>query len=230
MKASTLIDITACETVLGYEFIDKSLLVKAFTHSSFANEHRQLKDNERFEFFGDSILGFIVSEYLFLGDKSRDEGDMTRLKQQIVSKNPLSQASVKLGLDKFLLLGEGERLNFAQNGKSICENLFESVVCAIYLDGGIEPTKKFVYNSLLKDFDFSCPTENSKGELQEYVQKYKLGELFYTYEEDNSGIKPMFFAKVFLKDELLAEGSGESKKSASAVCASLALKKLKTKR
>ena len=111
-----------CEERLGYSFKDKTLLRTCFTHSSYSHEHGG-KNNERLEFFGDSILGFVVTEYLFDKFPGEGEGQLTLYKQQIVSRKPLAEAIVRLGLNDYILYGEGERKNAPEHHEAACENL-----------------------------------------------------------------------------------------------------------
>ena len=222
----TQIDFKECEKALNYSFKNKNLLFQCFTHASYANEHKNVYDNERLEFFGDSILGFIVTEYLF--DKyQQNEGSLTAIKQKIVSKKPLAKASIHWGFDKFLMLGEGEKRQTANSRESLCENLFESIVASIYIDGGLKEAKRFVFDKLISILDFENQTD-SKSEFQEYVQKRKLGEIEYV-EVSVSGPahKPVFTFSVSLNGKILATESGSSKQEAQKKCALTALKKLK---
>ena len=134
-----------CEEKIGYSFKDKLLLRTCFTHTSYSNEHGE-ESNENLEFLGDSILNFTVAEYLFKAH-SGDEGDMTKRRAELVSTEPIGEAVRRMGLDEFLLVGEGEK-----NRKpklNMCADLFEAVVAGIYLDGGEERAKKFIYDNLL---------------------------------------------------------------------------------
>ena len=144
-----------CEEVLGYTFKDKVLLRACFTHSSYAHEHGGEKNNERLEFFGDSILGFVTAEYLMAKYPDLDEGRLTAYKQQLVSREPLSRAIEKSGLDQFLMYGEGEKKNSKENHQSANENLYEAIVAGIYIDGGIEEVKKFVKRTLFSKININ---------------------------------------------------------------------------
>ena len=128
-----IFDVGNCEEIIGFSFKDKSLLRQCFTHSSFSHEHKSFGNNERLEFFGDSILGYCVAEYLYKKYPSADEGELTEMKQNLVSHKPLSEAIERLGLGEFVLYGEGEKHNF-KNRSAVCENLFEAIVAGIYLD------------------------------------------------------------------------------------------------
>ncbi len=225
----TTIDISLAEEIIGYSFKDKKLLVECFTHSSFTNEHKGYKNNERLEFFGDSILGFIVTEFLFEKNSGFDEGKLTEKKQKIVSKKPLSQAIIKLGLDKLLLLGEGEK-NSKVKSENLAENLFEALVAGIYIDGGIDVAKKFVYDKLLSCEDCIDQRTDFKGAFQELVQKKRLGEIKYEQVKvDGPAHNPEFTMQLKLNGKVLATEKGSSKQKAEQKCAEIALQLLKTK-
>lgn len=159
------------EKKLGYFFKDKNLLKRALTLSSADSN----LNNETFEFFGDAILEFIVSERIF--DDKSSEGNLTERRKALVSDDALTPVSIKLGLDKALIRGSGDTRN-----KKAIPSVYESVVAAIYLDGGMGAAKKFVFNTL--DFDVR-PAENNKGELQEFLQS--LGEKRPVYTHKNVG-------------------------------------------
>ncbi|MDE5897007.1 MAG: ribonuclease III, partial [Clostridia bacterium] len=148
------------EQAIGYAFRDRALLKTCFTHRSYTNYCGE-PNNERLEFLGDAVLGMCVTEKLFL-DCAADEGKLTELRKQYVSKNALSRAEAKAGLMRFLRYSGGES---NVNGKT-ASNLFEAVVAGIYLDGGIDEVKKF-----LTRFLTVTETENYKTLLQELVQE-----------------------------------------------------------
>ena len=225
-----------CEEKLGYSFKDKTLLRLCFTHPSYAHEHGGVKDNERLEYFGDSILGFITAEYLMQKFPDAKEGLLTDYKQQLVSCEPLSMAIEKSGLYEFLMFGEGEKRSSPEKHRSAKENLFEAIVAGIYIDGGLEEAKKFVKRTLFNkvqlvkaksnDMALSCRPTDYKGKLQEYVQKYKLGTLLYV-EKDRTGPdhEPMFTMAVVIDDKEIAFAKGRKKSDAEKEAAKIALEK-----
>ena len=225
-----------CESQIGYQFKDKNLLIKAFTHASYTNENASAKDNERLEFLGDSVLGLVVAERLFLTVKEGDEGCLTRLKQRLVSKKPLSKSIIDAGLDKLIIMGKGEQKQFEGGRVSITENLFEAIVGAIYLDGGITPAKEFIFKML--DFDrvlsqtddLSNNNSDHKTSLQHFVQKNKLGEIQYK-EISVSGPphNPTFTMAVIINDKVIATEQGQSHKKAEQRAAFKALQILTNK-
>ena len=229
-----------CEEKLGYSFKDKTLLRLCFTHSSYAHEHGGVKNNERLEYFGDSILGFITAEYLMQKFPNADEGLLTDYKQQLVSCEPLSKAVEKSGLYEFLMFGEGEKRNSPEHHRSAMENLFEAIVAGIYIDGGLEETKKFVKRTLFsktqlvgesKKKSLGCKPTDYKGKLQEYIKKYKMGTLLYV-EKDRQGPdhEPLFTMAVTVNDKEIAFAKGRKKSDAEKEAARIALEKLESQK
>ncbi len=227
-----IFDINGCEEKIGYTFKNKMLLRQCFTHSSYANEHGE-QDNELLEFFGDSILEYVVTEYLFKHTKG-NEGRLTKERADIVSKYPLLKSVLSLGLDKFVLLSRG----LADNNKiedKLYSSIYEALVAGIYLDGGIMPVKNFINRTLIADYEKNKkskeekkkPNEDFKSRLQEYVQKKKLGSIRYELLwKKGPDHMPKFRVAVLLNGARIAEGEGDSKKSAEMASANVALKKI----
>lgn len=234
MNTDLVIDYAGAEKAIGYVFKDKSLLINAFTHSSFTNEHKDCKSNERLEFLGDSILGYIIAEDLFKKYPDDDEGMLTLKKQSLVSKTPLSQATISAGYDRFLLLGEGGKRELTTSKTSLCENLFEALVAAIYLDGGITSAKKFVFSHLsAKDAATEANVGDSiadyKSELLHIVQKRHLGEI--TYEEVSKtgpSHAPLFKMVLKIDSKPISIGTGSSHKIAEKSAAKAAIEILQS--
>lgn len=245
-----------CERKIGYSFKDKNLLRQCFTHASYSHEHKNEPSNERLEFFGDAILEYCISEYLYAKYPDCDEGKLTKYRQDLVSGKPLAEAIKKSGLDEFILYGEGERKNFSGNHAAACENLFEAIVAGIYTDegGGLEAAKKFIFDKLVADKktekkqtvpknkeikpvknvkSASAPkaVKDPKSALQEYVQKYKLGEVVYG-EKSRKGPshQPIFEMSVSVGGKELAVGEGKRKTEAEKSAAAKALKILGAKK
>lgn len=215
-----MIQTAEIEKIIGYTFRDKNLLETAFTHSSFSNEHH-VENNEKLEFLGDSVLNFVVAELLYLSSLE-DEGAMTVSRASIVSREPLAAAIQKLGLLKYLRIGVGvsKTRNWSTKFKS---NLFESILGAIYLDGGMESAKHFVYNHLGRDIAHSAAIDY-KSRLQEFKQA-KFNDQTLEYVTEDNGRKE-FVSKVYLGEELIGEGKGRKKKLAEREAAKAALKKI----
>ena len=213
-----LFDCKKIEKIIHYCFKDKNLLKTAFTHSSYANQN-SVKSNERLEYLGDSILGFVVAEQLF-NNFDVEEGQLSKWRSKLVNTDSLSNIIERLKLDEFLLLG-GSFKNQPLT-KSIKENLFESIVGAIYLDSSLDKTRRFITRFV----DTSCVAKKDnfdyKSKLQELVQKTKGANLVYfTYE--NPLETGDFVAEVYINDIFVARTSSCSKKEAQMECAKLAL-------
>ena len=229
-----IFDIGECEERIGYSFKNKMLLRQCFTHSSYAYEHGE-DDNELLEFFGDSILEFVITEYLYKNAKG-EEGELTKERADIVSKKPLLSLVLKLGLDKFVLLGKGLENNNRLEEK-LYSSIYEAVVAGIYLDGGLTPTKNFIKNTLIKEYELNKKAKEQKAKkqvvsdykskLQEYIQKKKLGSIAYELLwKKGPDHKPTFRVAVTLNGARISEGEGASKKIAEMQAAGSALKKI----
>jgi ribonuclease-3 len=131
------------ESLIGYKFKNPLLLSQALTHSSYANENA-VSSNERMEFLGDVVIGFVVSDYLYSISPELDEAEMSQIRAELVNKKSLSFFSRSIELGRFLFLGKGEKLNGGQDKDSILADAIEALTGAIYLDGGLEPAKKFL--------------------------------------------------------------------------------------
>ena len=225
-----IFDIAEIEERIGYTFKDKMLLRKCFTHSSYAHEHGT-DDNELLEFFGDAIIEFVVTEYLFK-HAAGDEGKLTVKRAALVSRDPLLNEIKELGIEKHVLLGKGQEKT-TNTEEKLFSSVYEAIVAGIYLDGGIVSAKKFITNTLLKNFGDKERAEKkslgceSKNRFQEYVQKRKLGSVFYeTLSKTGPDHLPEFRVAAVLNGTVVAEGKGSTKRLAEAAAAALALKKL----
>ncbi|NLO46798.1 MAG: ribonuclease III [Clostridiales bacterium] len=217
------------EDLLGYTFKNKSLLEKALTHSSYANEKGKGRQssNERLEFLGDSVLGFFVAEHLFKNNKNLPEGDMTRLRAELVCEQSLVKVANKLNLGDYLRLGKGEEQGGGRKRASILADAVEAVLAAIYLDGGKKNAQKFVLDHLLTLMDEEHNFPDHKTALQELVQK-KGGES-PTYKlagESGPDHQKVFYSEVWIKGNLAGKGSGRSKKEAEQAAAGAAIRSL----
>lgn len=203
--------IECAERAIGYVFKDKSLLRRALTLSSADRKN----SNEALEFFGDAVLEFIVSERIYA--EGGDEGQMTERRKWLVSDTALAPVSEKLGLDKCLIHGKNDG-----NNKKAVPSVFEAVAAAVYLDGGLEEAKKFVYSSL--DFSRLNPIRNYKGELQELLQSHGCPPPEYSRKELGNPQRPDFIAEVTVFGEKFT-GRGESARQAEQDAARCALQK-----
>lgn len=227
-----IFDIDGIEEKIGYSFKDKMLLRKCFTHSSYAFEHGE-ESNEVLEFFGDAIIEFVITEYLYK-NCAGDEGKLTDKRKDLVSKQPLLNAVYKMGLESFVLLGVGQARSVKKDDK-LFSSIYESVAAGIYIDGGFAPVKKFIKETLISTFEEKEKERKQKRQgaevkslLQEYVQKYKLGSIGYeTLYKKGPDHQPEFRVAAILNGARLAEGTGQSKRGAEAEAARSALAKLK---
>lgn len=232
----SIFDVDACEEKIGYVFKDKMLLRKCFTHSSYANEHGE-EDNEILEFFGDAILEFVVTDFLYF-NRGGNEGELTALRAKTVSKEPLLNIILELGLDGYMLLGKGLKNNFNKDEK-LFSSLYEAIVAGIYIDGGLNNAKKFIERTLIEDFidkDNKRKSEerknskngkDGKSAFQEYVQKNRMGTISYeTLGKKGPEHMPQYRMAVLLNGKRMAEGVGGSKKAGEEQAALRALEKL----
>ena len=219
------------EKIIGYTFESKELLETALTHSSYVNENRceNRSDNERFEFFGDAIIEFFISDYLFNKYKDSPEGDLTKIRASMVCEPSLAVCARGIRLGEFLYMGKGEEASGGRERDSITSDAFEALVAAIQLDGGEEPVKEFLKEHLLNALDNQDLFFDSKTQLQEIVQKMEDATLRYelTGEEGPSHAK-IFETAVYLNNIEIGRGKGHSKKAAQQQAAWSAIKKLGT--
>ena len=221
------------ERKLNYRFRDRGLLSEALNHSSYANEHRNahVNSNERLEFLGDSVLGFVTAEFLFLEHPDMPEGDLTRIRAALVCEQSLYEVAKKLELGKYLKLGRGEEAGGGRHRTSILADATEAVFAAVYLDGGITEASALIHRVLL-DVEREEAVEerrrDHKTALQELVQRRANQELSYRMAgEQGPDHNKTFVAEVLLNGELVGSGTGHSKKEAEQAAAAAALAKMK---
>ena len=206
------------EVALGYRFKNITLLQNALTHSSYANErwHNSLMSNERLEFLGDSILGMVVAEYLYKTFPDRPEGELTRMRADMVCEKTLAAIAGRIDLGRHLLLGNGEELGGGRNRDSILADAVESVIAASFLDGGMEAARKFIQQFVLVEVPVTkLHNMDYKTSLQELVQQKKNQVLSYTLvAESGPDHDKRFEVEVKLNGKVVGAGSGSSKKRA----------------
>ena len=219
------------EKILGLEFQKKELLLTALTHSSYANENRKEKAdyNERLEFLGDSVLGMITAKHLFLRFPHMPEGQMSRLRAELVCEQSLEGVAKHLGLGRFLRLGKGEEQSGGRERKSILADAVESVIAAIYLDCGIKAAEDFICKYVLAKLDTGdYGNTEYKTALQELVKRKSVQVLKYELVgESGPDHNKVFIAQVLLNGIPAGEGSGKSKKEAEQMAARKALEEWK---
>ena len=206
------------EIAIGYRFRNITLLQNALAHSSYANErwHDSLKSNERLEFLGDSILGMVVAEHLYRNYPDRPEGELTRMRADMVCENALAAIAGRIGLGEHLLLGHGEEQTGGRTRNSILADAVESVIAACFLDGGMDAARGFIDRFVLTDVPVrKLRNADYKTALQELVQQKKNQVLTYTLiGESGPDHDKRFEVEVKLNGEVVGVGSGSSKKRA----------------
>ena len=217
------------EKGLGYVFRDKKLLENALSHSSYANEKRDGRtSNERLEFLGDSILGFVTADHLYGLYPDKPEGDLTRIRADLVCERNLAKCAATIRLGEFLLLGHGEDHGGGRNRASIVSDAMESVLAAAYLDGGFEAAKGIIHRLILAELPKGRPGNfDYKTWLQELVQREKDQVLRYELiGEIGPDHDKVFRVQVLLNGNVVGTGEGRSKKKAEQAAAHEAVKAL----
>ena len=216
--------IVEVEKIIGYTFKNKKLLITALTHSSFVNENKSCEDYEKLEFFGDSILNFIVAEGLYM-TAIKDEGEMTVKRAKIVSKKPLCDAITEMGLYKYVRFGKGV-VNTEKYSEKAKSDIFESVLAGIYVDsdGDMSVARKFVKTHLKTAISYA--STDFKSKLQVYAQARKISLEYLKPTQDGEKHRPHFEAEVVLGGEIRGFGEGFSIKEAQQNAARQVLEKL----
>ena len=218
------------ETAIGYRFRNISLLQNALTHSSYANErwHNSLLSNERLEFLGDSVLGMLVAEYLYKTFPNRPEGELTRMRADMVCERTLATAANRIGLGDHLLLGHGEEQGGGRRRDSILADAMESVIAASFLDGGLDAALKIVQQFILVEVPVTkMHNADYKTSLQELVQQKKHQVLSYALVgESGPDHDKQFRVEVSLNGKVVGKGAGSSKKRAEQDAARVAIEML----
>ena len=218
------------EKEIGYKFKNILLLKTALTHTSYAYE-KKVESNEKLEFLGDSILEFISSEYIYENYSKLKEGEMTKVRASVVCEQSLHEVAKAHNFSDFLYLGKSERLSREEVRPAIMADSVEAVIAAIYLDGGIEPVKKFIIENLKDSIENATKhigQKDYKTVLQEILQKH--GEVHIEYriiKESGPDHEKDFDAEVICNEKILATGRGRSKKIAEMDAAKNALESIK---
>ena len=229
-------DITELEKRLGYLFKKKELLMEALTHRSFYHENpdKSPVHNERLEFLGDSVLGFIIVEHLFLSKNKFTESAMAKTKSYLVKGSILSEIASSISLGKYLRLGKGEEATGGRTKRSLLEDAMEAVLGAVYLDGGYKKAKELILGLFKEKIDTilsSGEFHDFKTELQEKTQllfstipEYKM------IKQEGEEHKKIFIIEVYIAGKKFGRGYGKSKKEAETIAAKEAMKKLSSKK
>ena len=221
-------DFTLLEKSIDYVFKDKKLLEQALTHTSYANT-RNVQSNEKLEFFGDSILEYISSEYIYNNYTKLKEGEMTKVRATVVCENSLYEVALRHNFSDFLLLGKSERHNEKTKLKAILADSVEAIIAAICIDGGIEASKKFIIENLKEAIEQATEhvgVKDYKTVLQEKLQIHGNVKILYEIiHESGPDHDKRFEAQVSCNGKILATGKGGSKKEAEMQAAQHALEK-----
>ena len=220
------------EEKIGYTFNDKKLLLTALTHSSYANERQSEGAScyERLEFLRDSVLGAVTANFLYSYKPELPEGRMTRLRAELVCEGSLHSVAMRLGLGDYMRLGKGEEHTGGRQRPSIMADMVESIIAAMYLDGGLEPAKRFIHSMILDGavLDDSHPSADYKTALQELVQQKSGSTIAYELiDQSGPDHNKIFTFRVSVNGEPVGEGSGRTKKEAEQMAACRALEALK---
>ncbi len=218
------------EKTLGVSFKNKNLLIQAFVHRSYLNEHPKegFVSNERLEFLGDAILEFLTSHFLYQKFPSFPEGELTNLRSKLVCDRSLSEIAMKLKLGDYLLLSRGEEGSGGRKNPSLLSNALEAVLAAIYLDQGLVALKKFLESHLFPTIKLAKKYRDYKSDFQEIVQeKFKITPTYKTLREAGPDHAKVFDVGVYLDKKLWGRGEGKSKQEAEQAAAKKALVKIK---
>jgi len=223
------------ESFIGYNFKDRALLTLALTHSSYSHEllvnNKEKHNNERLEFLGDAVLELCSSEYLFKNYLELPEGELSKLRASLVSEAPLADCARQIKLNEFVLVGKGEKLNHGNERDSILSDAFESIIGATYLDGGLEPARRFVERYVLHDIEHKKKFYDAKTELQVMVQNlYQCVPEYVVVSEEGSPHDMTFNVECRINGESYGQGSGHSKKQAQQKAAYAAIIKLENEK
>ncbi len=222
-------NIEGLENNIGYTFSNKELLKNALTHTSYAYEHK-INSNEKLEFLGDSILEFISSEYLYSKYTNLKEGEMTKVRATVVCEKSLHKVAERHNFSDYIMVGKSEKQTGGNKKPAIMADSVEAVIAAIYLDGGIEPVKKFIIENLKDEIEIATKhvgIKDYKTVLQEKLQEN--GDIKIEYKiikESGPDHDKSFEAEVEVDGKVLATGIGKSKKEAHMQAAKKALENL----
>ncbi|HIE39195.1 MAG TPA: ribonuclease III [Anaerolineales bacterium] len=216
---------------IGYPFQDEELLLCALTHPSYVNEHpEEGPDNQRLEFLGDAVLNFVVAAWVFERYPSFQEGEMTRLRAALVREETLAEFAAQLGLGEVLRLGRGEEEGGGRDRPANLEDGFEALMGALYLDGGLEPVRRFLHRLIEPAAEAVLAAEadkDAKSRLQEWAQAERgITPRYRIVAERGPDHAKTFVAEVLLGREVAGRGEGHSKQAAERAAAQEALENI----
>ena len=217
-------DLSQLTARLGYEFTDISLLETAMHHRSWNAENDGGESNERLEFLGDAVLGWVVADIVYTQHSDLPEGKLTDLRKSVVNANALAEVAAELGIGEFLMLGKGEDTAGGREKTSILSDALEAVIGAVYIDAGPQATHDVVSALMGKrivDAVGGLDRLDAKTRLQELASKFEA-HVHYKVEDEGPDHEKMFFATVFVGDRELGYGEGKSKKAAEQIAAEIA--------
>lgn len=224
-------DFTNLTTLLNLKFNNTKLLQQAFLHRSYLNEVKlDMASNERLEFLGDSVLSLVISNNLFYLRANDTEGDLTNLRAHIVKTKSLAEAAKKLELGTYLSLSKGEEISGGRENPQLLANTYEALLGAIFLDQGLETTKRIIEQTLLPLFEEELrmgPPKDAKSNLQEIVQqKFKQSPHYKILETSGPDHAKQFSVAVYISGKEMGRGKGSSKQVAEEEAAKGAIKQL----
>lgn len=212
-------NLSAIENTLGYSFSKPHLLERALTHSSFASQNNIRYSYERLEFLGDAVLQLVVSDYLFKTHLHLNEGTLTKYRTILVNGNYLSECALRLDLGKWILLSDSSRRSGQRDNDSIMADVIESLIAAIYLDGGYESALSWVKKHVIAgkaDYASELQSFNYKGQLAEKCQRLKMGNpAFEVTKTTGPDHDPIYMIQVSIDGTVVGFGEGRNKKEAS---------------
>jgi len=217
------------EKVIGITFIEKMYLETALTHSSYANQHKNMKYNEKLEFLGDAVLQLCITEYIFKNYTDKTEGELTKLRALIVCEASLHQVALDWNLGKYIRMSKGEEITGGRERASLLADCVEAVIAAVYLDQGMDIAKKFVVDNFIQLMEMALKNEiilDYKTNLQEILQEN--GEIEIKYEMlkfEGPPHRRKFYSRVVIDNMTMGRGEGYSKKESEQLAAKDALEK-----
>ncbi len=218
------------ERILDYEFQSRDVLMLALTHSSYANEIKEKSNdyNERLEFLGDSVLGLVISEYVYHNHKDYKEGELTKLRSKIVCEATLSECAREIELGQYMLFGKGEEITGGRTRRSILADAFEALLAALFIDAGIDVVKRIIFDLMgekIKLAEKGLIVDDYKTHLQEIIQMNKENKIKYDLvKEEGPDHKKTFTTAVKLNGDIVGTGEGRSKKESEQEAAKMALR------
>jgi len=224
-------DLNALEERMGYHFRQQELLLRALTHSSYANEQkiRKTEDYERLEFLGDAVLEMVSSAFLYARCPKSPEGELSKMRAALVCESALFHCANTLGLSEYIRLGRGEEQTGGRFRESITADVMEAIIGAMYLDSGdVREPERFIRRFILKDPEQALARSDAKTVLQEKAQSKGLQVHYEILSESGPDHEKVYHVGVYIRDRLLAEGEGRSKKTASQEAAYAALQRENT--